>query len=301
MLDFQNISIQRKGKKVLDDFSLKAPDGVILALLGEDKEGKSTLLKAASGGEKPETGDIYMDGISIYEKGRNAYCNFGYMSKEYGFYSLLKVEEYYELFLALYKVGGRYRSRRIEEVLELLYMKEYEGAFIGELPAETLPFLYLGKAILQEPEWLLMDEPFDNMSVTARRKMIGILLTLHEKGTSIILNTPMYPEMMGFITDVLVMESGKNLTFGPVEEVYAEALCKSPVRMHILAQMEKALEVLKENPLVDRVTVDGDDVIFRFNGGEKEEAELLTDLVASGALIHNYMRDQADIEEIFRR
>ena len=43
MLDFQNISIQRKGKKVLDDFSLKAPDGVILALLGEDKEGKSTL------------------------------------------------------------------------------------------------------------------------------------------------------------------------------------------------------------------------------------------------------------------
>ena len=97
------------------------------------------------------------------------------------------------------------------------------------------------------------------------------------------------------------MESGKNLTFGPVEEVYAEALCKSPVRMHILAQMEKALEVLKENPLVDRVTVDGDDVIFRLNGGEKEEAELLTDLVASGALIHNYMRDQADIEEIFRR
>ena len=49
------------------------------------------------------------------------------------------------------------------------------------------------------------------------------------------------------------------------------------------------------------IFVDGDDVIFRFNGGEKEEAELLTDLVASGALIHNYMRDQADIEEIFRR
>ena len=46
------------------------------------------------------------------------------------------------------------------------------------------------------------------------------------------------------------------------------------------------------------MTVDGDDVIFRFNGGEKEEAELLTDLVASGALIHNYMRDLANIEEI---
>ena len=301
MLDFQNISIYRKGKKVLDDFSMKAPDGVILALLGEDKEGKSMLLKTASGGEKPEEGQIYMDGMSIYEEGRNAYCNFGYMSKEYGFYNLLKVEEYYELFLLLYKVGGRYRSKRIEEVLDLLDLRQYEQTFIGELPVETFPFLYLGKAILQEPEWLLMDEPFNNMSVRARRKMIGILLSLHDRGTSIMINTPMYPEMMGFITDVVVIESGKNQTFGPVEEVYAEALCKSPVRMHILAQMERALEVLKENPLVDRVTVDGDDVIFRFNGGEKEEAELLTDLVASGALIHNYMRDQANIEEIFRR
>lgn len=57
--------------------------------------------------------------------------------------------------------------------------------------------------------------------------------------------------------------------------MYAEALCKSPVRMHILAQMEKALEVLKENPLVDRVTVDGDDVIFRFNGGERKKQNFL--------------------------
>lgn len=301
MLDFQNISIDRKGKKILDHFSLKAPDGVILALLGEDKEGKSMLLKAASGGKKPEDGEIFMDGLSIYEEGRNAYCNFGYMSKEYGFYNLLKVEEYYDLFLSLYKVSGRYRGKRIEEVLDLLDMTEYEQTFIGELPVEKLPFLYLGKAILQEPEWLLMDEPFDNMSVTARRKMIGILLNLHEKGISMIINTPLYPELMGVITDIVVIEDGKNLTFGPIEEVYAEALCKSPVRMHVLAQMERALEVLKENYLVDRVTVDGDDVIFRFNGGEKEEAELLTDLVASGALIQNYMRDQADIEEIFRR
>ena len=212
MLDFQNISIYRKGEKVLDHFNLKAPDGVILALLGEDKEAKSMLLKAASGGEKPEEGQIYMDGISIYEEGRNAYCNFGYMSKEYGFYNLLKVEEYYELFLSLYKVGGRYRSRRIEEVLEMLEMTQYKQTFIGELPIDTFPFLYLGKAILQEPEWLLMDDPFDNMSVTARKKMIGILLSLHEKGTSMIINTSMYPEMMGFITDVVVIEEGKNLT-----------------------------------------------------------------------------------------
>lgn len=71
--------------------------------------------------------------------------------------------------------------------------------------------------------------------------------------------------------------------------------------MHVLAGMEEALMVLKQNSLVDRVTVDGMDVIFRFNGEEKAEAELLNDLVLSGALIQNYMRDRVNIEQIFRR
>ena len=219
MLDFQNISIQRKGKKVLDDFSLKAPDGVILALLGEDKEGKSTLLKAASGGEKPETGDIYIDGISIYEKGGNAYCNFGYMSKEYGFYSLLKVEEYYELFLALYKVGGRYRSRRIEEVLELLDMKEYEGAFIGELPAETLPFLYLGKAILQEPEWLLMDEPTNGLDIPSKATFRQVVAKNLSDDTTLIISTHQVHDVEQLIDHVVILDQSRLLCDASVGEI----------------------------------------------------------------------------------
>ena len=88
---------------------------------------------------------------------------------------------------------------------------------------------------------------------------------------------------------------------GETDDIFETALKKSPVRMHILAGMEEALAVLKENSLVDRVTVDEQDVIFRFNGGQQEEAELLTDLVASGAFIQNFMRDRVNIEEVFRR
>lgn len=91
------------------------------------------------------------------------------------------------------------------------------------------------------------------------------------------------------------------MTEGKTEDVFETVMKKSPVRMHVLAGMEEALAVLKKNRMVDRVTVDEQDVIFRFNGGEKEEAELLTDLVGSGAFIQNYMRDRVNIEEFFRR
>ena len=316
VIRYEHVDISYKGKRVVHDVSFSVEKGEILGIVGESGSGKSTLIKAAMGLLSQEglvtRGDIWYQGKNITDlPGRDRRRlngpELGYIFQNAGssFSPIRTVGvQLYETMKEHSRISKKeFQDRALELLAKLGFsdgmriLKSYPFELSGGMQQRV----GIARALAIQPEILLMDEPFDNMSVTARRKMIGILLTLHEKGTSIILNTPMYPEMMGFITDVLVMESGKNLTFGPVEEVYAEALCKSPVRMHILAQMEKALEVLKENPLVDRVTVDGDDVIFRFNGGEKEEAELLTDLVASGALIHNYMRDQADIEEIFRR
>ena len=111
-----------------------------------------------------------------------------------------------------------------------------------------------------------------------------------------VINSQLFPETNGLFTDVAIIEEGKVVTEGKTEDVFETVMKKSPVRMHVLAGMEEALAVLKKNRMVDRV-----DVIFRFNGGEKEEAELLTDLVGSGAFIQNYMRDRVNIEEFFRR
>lgn len=301
MLEFQNVSIYRKERRILDDFSLQVQDGVILGLLGSDNTAKSMLLETASGSRTPDIGQILLNGASIYREKSDAYINFGYMPKIYGFYELLRVEEYFDLFLSLYKINGRYRQRRIDEILELLQLEQYREAFINEAPAEVFPFLCLGKTILHDPEWLLLDEPFANLNAACRSKMVKILLMLQEQGKSMIIHSQFFPEIIDFFTDIAILEEGKAVTSGTVHEVYEAAMKKSPIRMHVIAGMEEALAVLKENDLVDRVTVDDKDVIFRFNGGEREEAELLTDLVASGALIPNYMRDRVNPEQVLWR
>lgn len=301
MLEFQNISIYRREKRILDDFNLKIPDGAIMGLLGSDSKAKSMILAAASGSQVPDYGQILLNGVSIYQGRSRSYQNFGYMPREYGFYDLLRVDEYFELFLSLYKVNGRYRQKRMEEVAELFGIRQYMSAFIMELPAEMLPFLCLAKTVLHDPEWLLLDEPFANLNSSSRNSMIKILLMLQEEGKSIVVNSQMFPETRDFFTDVALVEDGRVVVEGETEDIFETALKKSPVRMHVLAGLDEALEVLKMNTLVDRVTVDEKEVIFRFNGGEREEAELLTDLVASGAFIQKFMRDRVNIEEVFRR
>ena len=110
----------------------------------------------------------------------------------------------------------------------------------------------------------------------------------------------MYPDLLGFITDIAVIEEGRTGMCGQIEEVYENLLKRSPVTMRVLSGMEEALAVLKKDKLVDRVTVKDHDVIFRFRGEEKEEADLLADLVGAGALIQSYTRDRIGINEMFR-
>lgn len=301
MLEFRNISIQIKNKKILDNFSLTIPEGAIMGLIGSDGEARNQLLEIAGGGKKPSSGEIILNGVSMGGGKNYIYSHVGYMPKQYGFHELLRVDEMFELFLSLYHINGRYRQRRIEEVLELISMKEYASAFIQEIPAEQLPFLCLGKTILHDPEWLFLNEPFLNLNSVDRSRMLKILLILQEQGKSIVVNSQIFPELPDIFSDIVVIEDGKALASGTVQEVYERALRQSPVRMRVLDGMENALQVLKHNRLVDRVTVDGREVIFHFNGTEKDEAELLSSLVLEGALIQSYMRDRINLEKFWRR
>ena len=78
-------------------------------------------------------------------------------------------------------------------------IRQYMSAFIAELPAEMLPFLCLAKTVLHDPQWLLLDEPFADLSSANRNSMIKILLMLQEQGKSMVVNSQMFPETRDFL------------------------------------------------------------------------------------------------------
>lgn len=300
MLEYRSLFIEEKKETCIDGLDLKVPDGAILCLTGGDHRARSLLMEAGSGNREPDSGGVYLDDISIYGEPASLYSRIGYMMNQPGNYHDIKVYEYYEMVLSLYRIRGRNRRKRIEEVLALLSLEDYSGRFVEELPVDLMPSFALGKTILHGPDWLLLNQPFAGLDAEGRARIVTILLNLHEDGVSMILNTEMYPDLLGFITDIAVIEEGRTGMCGQIEEVYENLLKRSPVTMRVLSGMEEALAVLKKDKLVDRVTVKDHDVIFRFRGEEKEEADLLADLVGAGALIQSYTRDRIGINEMFR-
>lgn len=297
MLEFQNVSIYQKKRKIVDNLNLKLSDGVIFGLVGSDEVAKTAILRAAAGCCSPEKGCIKVGSESVYPA-KNTFLHTGYMAKNNVFYDQLSVEEYYDLFLALYKVNGRYRKRRVKEVLNLLEMDQFAETLLGEIPEEQKPFIALGKTILHEPSWLLLDNPFQDLNMALRKRMLDILGMLWEQGMSLLLNTEIFPEITPFLESIAVIENGQIVSSGSIESVYEKALRENPIRMRILDGMEAALQVFRHNDLVYRVTVDHEDVMILFSGGDKEEAELLSQLIKAGALIQNFQRDSMNLDQM---
>ena len=300
MLEYQNVTIHRRKKKIVDNFSIRIEEGSIFGLLGSDISAKSAILQAAAGLIRPSMGRIFLNDQNILSSD-TTYLETGYMSYKKQFYEQVTVEEYLEFFLALYKVNGRYRGRRVDEVLDLLEMSAYRSYFISELPSELRSFLALGQAIIHEPSWLFMDDPFGEMPVTMRKKMVDTIGMLWEGGITPVISSQPYPELMSLITELAVVEGGQMMSSGTFDSVYEEALRQSPIRMRVMSGMDEAIRVLRENPLVERVTVNGEDVILLFTGGDSEEAQLLSQLIQSGALVHHFMRDPMDLDQILWR
>ena len=302
MVEFQNITVKDKNTTILNDLSLVIPDGVVMGLVGTDNAAKSCLLSVAAGVRAPDSGQVFLDDepLEYGDKAEETYDLIGYMPGKYGFYDQLSLNEYFEFFLSLYRINPRYWDKRTQTILKLVGLEEFKDTFINEIPADRYPFLCLGKTLLHDPDWLFLDDPFFGLNASGRDQMIRILLEVQELGKSIVIHSQLFPEILDFYTDVTVIEEGRVAVSGLVQDVFELAMKESPVRMHVITGLDEALGVLKRNPLVERVTVIDMDVIFRFSGGAKEEAELLSDLVSAGALVQNYMRHHVNIEQIFR-
>ena len=219
MLEFQNLTIRRDNRTILDQLHMEIPPGTILGLVGPDDDAKTTILRTAAGIEYPSEGDVLLDGDSVFDKKSGAWMRYGYMSKDHVLFHQLKLFEYYEMYLSLYKIRGRIARIRIEDLIEELNLLKYTDLYLEELPLEMKSFVSLGQAILHEPKWLYLNQPFDGLDGAGRERMRNLLGRLNEEGVSIILNCSMLPEVAGMLTDVLVLEEGRVAISGPIEEV----------------------------------------------------------------------------------
>lgn len=170
-VDIQNLSFRysKKQPPVIDRFSFTIEKGEIVGIIGSSGSGKSTLLRLLAGLEDPTTGSIELDGRLIV--GESTYIEaekrgVGMVFQNYALFPHLTVSE--NIRFGLHNMKRPERMKRLDEMLELVQMRQFAKRYPHELSGGQQQRVALARALAPSPSILLMDEPFSNLDTNLK-------------------------------------------------------------------------------------------------------------------------------------
>lgn len=204
----------------VDQIDLKIRDGEFLTLVGPSGCGKSTALRLVAGLEKVTSGNVYINGKLINHippQKRNVSMVF----QSYALFPHMSVESNLAFGLKIRKKSQKEKTERVKWVITLLGLKGMEKRLPKELSGGQRQRVALGRALVLEPDVLLLDEPLSNLDAKLRLRMRTELKRLHKKiKTTIIYVTHDQAEAMTLSDRLAVMKDGKILQVGTPQKIY---------------------------------------------------------------------------------
>ncbi len=284
-----------------DRLDLDIADGELFGLVGPNGAGKTTTLKMVCGLQVPTAGRITVKGIDVQLEPEEAQRNIGYLADFFSLYEDLKVGEYLDYFARAYKMEPHTIAPRVDEVLRLMNLETKRDAFIYGLSRGMEQRLGIGRAILHNPPLLVLDEPAAGLDPKARVELKVLLKDLHAAGKTIFITSHILSDLEEICTHIAIMEKGRLLRIGTLEEVMREG--KSVRRYRVrLAEPGFGLTMW----LAGRVGVTGvvsgpASANFALDGGDAALAELVKDLVAARAPVCEVQEVVESLERFYSR
>ena len=178
-------------------------------------------------------------------------------------------------------------------------LQEKRDAPIVELSRGMRQRLMLAKTLIPDPEVLLLDEPASGVDPQGRIDLKNILKRLASEGKTILISSHILAEMNEFCTAVAIMEKGRLVVSGRIDEVNARIMGDSTLAVEVLGEIEAFLRILAEDDRAGPAVPKGNTFEFRFRGGPAEASELLGRLVGGGVRVASFARRKENLEELF--
>lgn len=208
--------------EALRGVDLAVDAGSVVALLGRNGAGKTTMLSIIAGLLEPDAGEVLVDGIDVRRHRATAAGRIGIAPQETGIYRVLTVRENLEFFGEIAGMNRATRRARAEEVGEQLGLAGLLDRTATTLSGGEARRLHTGCALVHAPPLLLLDEPTVGADVATRNQLIASVRALAADGAAVVYTTHYLPEVEALDADIVVIDEGVLLARGTRAELVAE-------------------------------------------------------------------------------
>ncbi len=197
------------GSALIHDISFDVKAGSLVALVGADGAGKTTLMRTAAGLLKPQEGDVCLFGENLYQNLNRLQAECGYMPQQFGLYADLSVRENLLLYADLFGLTDKAREARFTELLSMTGLAPFTERLAGKLSGGMKQKLGLACALLNRPKLLLLDEPSVGVDPLSRKELWRILIDSARTELMTVVVATTYMDEASLCDQVLVLEDGK--------------------------------------------------------------------------------------------
>ena len=283
----------------VQSLDLQIAEGEMFGFIGPNGAGKSTSIRFLATLLRASRGEGTINGFSVSKDPMNVRRSVGYMPDTFGVYDGMKVWEFLDFFAVAYKIGKTQRKRVIRDVLELLDLTYKRDDFVNGLSRGMKQRLCLAKTLVHDPPVLILDEPASGLDPRARVEVKALLKELRRMGKTILISSHILTELADCCTSIGIIERGQLLMHGPIDEVYQKIRGNQVVEASFGEGLDQGLSIIRSNPDVRDIQVDGSKIIIEFNSTDYNPSVLLKQLIDAGVEVKNFGRKEPNLEDVF--
>ncbi|TFD70864.1 ABC transporter ATP-binding protein [Cryobacterium gelidum] len=290
MLDIRGVTKSYGTTKVLTDVSFTVGDGRLTGFVGANGAGKTTTMRIILGVLSPDSGTVLIGGIPVTAGDRR---RFGYMPEERGLYPKMKVAEQLVYLARLHGLSPASARRNTGDLLERLGLGARAGDTVESLSLGNQQRAQIAAALVHDPEFLVLDEPFSGLDPLAVEVVMSVLAGHAAQGVPVLFSSHQLDIVERLCDDLVIIADGEIRANGSRDALREQH--GSP-RFEIRTAGDTGW--IRSQPGITVIDFDGDHAVFEAETDAASQA-VLHRAVALGA-VHSFSQQRPSLATIFR-
>src|SRR5688572_6341310 len=218
-LAVENLARTFGGVKAVDGLSFELLAGQVVGLIGANGAGKTTAMRILATLDVPDRGQVRLGGVDIVEFPNQVRRRIGWMPDHFGPYSDTTVADYLDFFGRAHGLRGADLRNRVTEVTDFTDLGSLAERSMNKLSKGQTQRLCLARTLLNDPEFLILDEPAAGLDPKARLEFKNLVRVLRERGKTLLISSHILSELGEMCDSLLFMDRGRMVHHGDTDSL----------------------------------------------------------------------------------